>query len=436
MFVSPEGPARRALSLFLTVALSLVASGALAAEATDGPSAGPAVDLPDEHPPEGSDTPEVDPIHGRGAGHVHLGTRTVLGGYGELHFNWAKTEGADPSAVVDLHRLVLFVGHAFTDTIRFATEIEVEHALATEDAPGEVSIEQAYVDWDLVGHALTLRVGALLVPMGRINRWHEPPIFLGVERPNVDKRIIPTTWTEAGIGLMGQAGKYLRWEAYLVSGLDPAGFSMSSGLRGGRQKVAEALAKSWALAFRVEVEPVLGLTAALSGYGGRMGRNLGDQVDAAGAKLDLDVPVGGLAIDASFKRWGLELNAQLATFFIGDTAGMRRAVDDEGKAGGLDVASQILGGYLEAGFDVLSPVESTEMQLIPFVRFEHFDTAFQVKGRPRTASDRARAVNEVVVGLQFEPIPQLAFKTNVILSRPGGGAPSQTRFDAGVGFMF
>ncbi|MEZ4266994.1 MAG: hypothetical protein R3F39_11490 [Myxococcota bacterium] len=427
-----EGPARRALFAVLTVALSLVAPGALAAEATTGP----AIDLPDEHPPEDHDTPEVDPIHGRGAGHVHVGTRTVLGGYGELHFNWAKKEGADPTAVVDLHRLVLFVGHAFNDAIRFAAEIEVEHALISDGGPGEVAIEQAYVDWDLIGHALTLRAGALLVPMGRINRWHEPPIFLGVERPNVDRRIIPTTWTEAGIGLMGEAGKYLRWEAYLVSGLDPAGFSMSNGLRGGRQKVAEAMAKSWALAFRAEVEPILGLTAALSGYAGRMGRNLGDRVDATGAKLDLAVPVGGLAIDATFKRWGLELNAQLATFFIGDTAGMRRAVDADGVAGGLDVASQILGGYLEAGFDVLSLVESTEIQLIPFLRFEHIDTAFKVTGRPRTAADRSRAVNEVVVGLQLEPIPQLAFKTNVIFSMPGGGAPSETRFDAGLGFMF
>lgn len=34
--------------------------------------------------------------------------------------------------------------------------------------------------------------------MGFIDEVHEPPTFYGVERPEVDSRIIPTTWRELG----------------------------------------------------------------------------------------------------------------------------------------------------------------------------------------------------------------------------------------------
>ena len=51
-----------------------------------------------------------------------------------------------------------------------------------------------------------VRAGIVLVPMGIINQWHEPPIFHGVERPTVDRVIIPTTWREGAVGELDSAG--------------------------------------------------------------------------------------------------------------------------------------------------------------------------------------------------------------------------------------
>src|SRR5437660_232437 len=66
----------------------------------------------------------------------------AVGGYGELTLN-APAVGP---ATVDLRRFVLFVGHNFTDHIRFYSEVEVEHAVASSSDAGEVEIEQAYLD--------------------------------------------------------------------------------------------------------------------------------------------------------------------------------------------------------------------------------------------------------------------------------------------------
>ena len=35
---------------------------------------------------------------------------------------------------------------------------------------------------------MNLKAGLLLIPMGIINEYHEPAIYNGVERPNVDKK--------------------------------------------------------------------------------------------------------------------------------------------------------------------------------------------------------------------------------------------------------
>ena len=54
--------------------------------------------------------------------------KTTIGGYGELHYNnGIKDSSGDDYNEIDLHRFVLTVGHEFTDSIRFFSEVEFEH---------------------------------------------------------------------------------------------------------------------------------------------------------------------------------------------------------------------------------------------------------------------------------------------------------------------
>ncbi len=102
---------------------------------------------------------------------------TSIGGYGELMVNGVKAGlGAPTQWTADARRVVLFVAHSFNDVFRVYTELEVEHAK-------EAEMEQAYVDWKVLGDRLGLRAGLVLVPMGIINELHEPPIFNGVVAP-------------------------------------------------------------------------------------------------------------------------------------------------------------------------------------------------------------------------------------------------------------
>ena len=174
-------------------------------------------------------------------------TTGPISGYMDFHFNDRQNE--DP--ILDFHRFVLLFSHSFSDRIRFVAELELEHAVVSNETDGELELEQAYVDF-LISRPFNLRAGMVLAPVGIINERHEPPVFHGVERPFVDTVIIPTTWFDAGVGVHGEFGPGLRYRAYAMAPLDAIGFSADEGLRDGRQKGAESNARRLAGTGRLE----------------------------------------------------------------------------------------------------------------------------------------------------------------------------------------
>ncbi len=185
-------------------------------------------------------------------------SKTSLGGYGEHHFNHFK----DKDDQVDAHRFVLFIGHEYSDTIRFFSEVELEHSLAGDGKPGEVELEQAFIQWDFAqNHRLTM--GQFLIPVGIMNETHEPDTFYGTERNNIEARIIPATWWETGAMVSGEIMPGLSYDVAVHSGLEvPVTGSSAYTIRSGRQKSAEATAEDLALTARIKYTAIPGLEVA------------------------------------------------------------------------------------------------------------------------------------------------------------------------------
>ena len=225
--------------------------------------------------------------------------RTSLGGYGELHYN------AGDSDRIDFHRFVLFFGHQFNEKTRFNSELELEHALAGDGKPGEVELEQAYIEHDF-STGLRGRAGLFLLPVGLLNEVHEPNTFYGVERNPVESRIIPTTWWEAGLALSGQNDTGFSWDAALHSGLATSAGS-SYAVRSGRRKVAEAPASDAALTARLRYQ-VPGLQIAAS-YQHQSDITQGSDPTAGAADLftaHLNWTRGGFGLKALWAGWHLD----------------------------------------------------------------------------------------------------------------------------------
>ena len=196
------------------------------------------------------------------------GSDTSIGGYGELHFNhFNRLDADDPTLVlsqVDFHRFVLFFAHEFNDRVRFFSELEVEHSVAGDGQPGEVELEQAYVEFAFKNNTAA-QVGLFLLPVGILNETHEPPTFFGVERNSVESVIIPSTWWEAGVGLNGNFANGLSWNFALHSGLAiPTSGNNAFRVRSGRQKVAKADAGDPAYTARLKYTGMPGLELSAS----------------------------------------------------------------------------------------------------------------------------------------------------------------------------
>jgi hypothetical protein len=164
-------------------------------------------------------------------------------------------------------RFVLFFGHEFNDKTRFYSEFELEHSLVGDTGggtPGEVELEQAFIEFDLRA-GLHAKAGLFLLPIGILNETHEPPSFYGVERNDVESIIVPSTWWEAGAAINGRWGSDWNWDLALTSGLQmPTTGSNAFRVRSGRQKVAKAVASDVAITGRLRYIGIAGLQAALT----------------------------------------------------------------------------------------------------------------------------------------------------------------------------
>ncbi|MCP5003049.1 MAG: hypothetical protein GY941_03730 [Planctomycetes bacterium] len=210
-----------------------------------------------------------------------FGRNTYVGGYidHELVFD----EGDDD--FFDQHRLIPFIYSDVSDRVKFATEIEFEHG--GTDSPGgvkgrsgEMKIEFATLDF-LINDGLNYRGGIILSPLGKYNLVHDSPLQDLAMRPMIDRRIIPTTLSEAGMGFFGtfypsELSK-LDYEIYLVNGFqglqDDGTQSTSSAenfIRSSRGSLKDDNNTNFAVVGRLAYSPFLGLEIAGSFHTGNI----------------------------------------------------------------------------------------------------------------------------------------------------------------------
>jgi len=308
-----------------------------------------------------------------------------IGGYGEWLYQ--PRNGSTPDTI-DMLRAVLYVGYHFSPNWVFNSELEWEHA------GEEVGVEFAYLDY-LYRSELNFRAGMVLVPMGFVNEMHEPQTFLSATRGEVERRILPSTWREPGVGVFGEAGSFT-YRAFVVDGLDATGFT-AEGLRDGRQEGIEALAEDLAVVGRLDWTATPGLLAGLSLYTGQAGQ---DQAGLGSTGVTL------AEAHAEWRARGLWLRALGALGEIDDVAELNAA---NGFTGSDSVGEELQGYYLEAGYDVLSLFESESARsLTPYTRYESIDTQSEVPSG--FASDPANDSDVLTFGLRFQPLAGLVFK--------------------------
>ncbi len=365
--------------------------------------------------------PAASKIYGKGKG-------VSIGGYGEVLLEAPSATQQDGAASgrdtrIDLLRYVTYVGYKFSDKILLNSEIEFEHASSGVGAEerGEVAVEFAYLEfrpWKNVG----FRVGEVLLPLGFLNELHEPPIFHGARRNEVETSIVPTTWPENGAGVFGQSGRF-QWRAYVVAGLDSAGFT-SEGIREGRQEGSNSLANDVAFTGRVDFVGVPGLLVGASFVTGNSGQ--GATIDDQKIRGRVNLFEG----HAQYERRGFQFRALYALSTVGDAALINAR---NGYNGDASVGSRQYGYYVQAAYDLLTTRPHGQWAVTPFLRYERLNP----QDRVPAGFEKDPSLDEHVwtAGLGVKPLHNVVFKADYqwFSNRAGTGV---NQFNLGAGFLF
>ena len=326
---------------------------------------------------------------------------STVGGYGELHYNYVKPENGKITKKLDFHRFVLFYGYNWTEKWSFKAEVELEHNFV-KSGQGELELEQAYINYH---HAdwFGFNVGVVLPSAGLINEYHEPPLFLSVERPDYHNKIIPTTWFGNGASVYGAYNGF-SYKATIMEGLDADKFSPGSGIRGGRQKGFNSNAENLLYNARLDYLNIPGLK-----IGGSFTYN-----KATGEKIENAITL--IEGHAEYKA-----NNLVSVFEIGNISYEKGNVE------------QSLGYYFDLGYNV-GELLNSDMQIIPFVRWTQYNT---VSESPLGISfEEQYEVKKWMVGLSLKPISSVVFKLDYAVQTAGALDSETTLFNLGAGYMF
>ncbi len=351
-----------------------------------------------------------------------------IGGYGEAFYRNYVGDKTSEKNNTDFLRAVMYFGYKFSDSIVFNSEFEIEHA-------DEIFVEFAQLDF-MWKEWMNARAGMLLVPVGFLNMMHEPTTYYGVNRPDVERFILPSTWRENGVGIFGNLSEDLSYKLYALNSFDNTGFS-PSGIRGGRQKGSKALAEHIAFMGRLDWTPLDGLLVGGSFWTGKTGQNQSLKgVNVPDAQLTL------FEVHAQYQWRNLWLRGLFTQTFMQDADDLTQALQSAylidnsvGLSPTQALAKEMLGAYGEIAVDILPFFGETVKYLAPFYRFEYYDTQYKMASGFSNLEDDSFQVTSHTVGIQFKPIPNVVIKGDY-RNRDSKRGKIADEINFGIGYVF
>ena len=349
------------------------------------------------------------------------GSATSIFGYGE--FNYNRYRDSERTSKADLRRFVIGFGHRFSDELSFQSELEIEHAIASAADRGEVAMEQAYLNYRF-SDAANVKGGLFLIPLGILNETHEPPTYYGVERNEVETRIIPTTWRELGFGLHGLVGQGFKYDAGITTGFNSGKLDdPSTGIRSGHQEGQLADAKD------LSVYGALNYQApGLLVGGGLFTGNTGQNGQANSALKGVAARLTLWDVHAKYSIAGFDLQALYAAGTLGDADKVNAVTSTA--ATPFAAPKSLKGWYGQAAYHVY---RRGDLDVAPFVRLERFDIRQQEDAALGLFQDPKNLERVQTIGVNFKVHPQVVLKTDIQHYKVDS---TRNRFNIGLGYMF
>lgn len=355
--------------------------------------------------------------------------KATVGGYSDIQYNALTRSNLDNRSrnTFNQVRMIPFIYSDITDRIKFATEIEFERGGTNNNqADGEIKLEFAQIDY-LFNEGINFRAGIILVPVGKFNLLHDSPLNDLVDRPMVDRLIIPTTWSEAGAGFYGTLypGRMSKvdYELYVINGLQNTNNGVQqgpgqvitalNGMRNARGSAARDPNDAKSIVGRLAYSPMLGIEVTGSAYHGLYNNRSGNGVNNINGNVSM------YAVDWTLQRGPWELIGEAAWARITDNCGL-------GAVGAQCGPSGMFGYYIQGNYHFmpeflkrLAPNHFTDASTFTaVVRWEQVDTDTTnitkqycpVVSSVCSSPGNPRDLQRLTIGLNFRPIEDTVFK--------------------------
>jgi hypothetical protein len=344
---------------------------------------------------------------------------TAIVSYAEI--SYSRPTNDTKNTVADLGRFVLGYQHRFDEKTKVVTELEVEHAVSSANDRGEVEVEQAYVERQLA-RDYSVRAGLFLIPAGLLNENHEPNAYYGVFRNFVETAIIPSTWREGGLQIVGSYDNGLTAQTGITTGFDLSKWDATS------TEGAESPLGSIHQELQLAKARDLSLFGALN-WRGVPGLHLGGSLFTGGATHGQSTTSARVTLwdlHARYTPGRFDLSGVYSRGTISNTAALNAPLVGNPTL----IPTSFDGWYAQAAYRAWS---NADYSLAPFVRYEEFNTARSFADLGAGLTPAAAPTQRVTtLGANFNIGSGIVLKTDYQWFRNSDA----NRFDLGLGWSF
>jgi hypothetical protein len=366
-----------------------------------------------------------------------------IGGYGELTFRYNSVDArGGAKSIANVQRIILYLGYAFDEKLKFNSELELEHASTSGGhgtGGGYFKAELAFLDYNFRPE-FGVRGGLLLMPVGIINEVHEPPTFPSAERPFLERRILLSTWEEMGLGVYGTI-KNLDYRFYITNGLMLKGggdYNVLEPLKTLRQRGARAVADRIGFTGRVDYTLPLNITVGFSFWTGDVVSKGGNDSKLVPGGLRRGTKLGSMTLISPHLWWQY---AGLDVRFVGALVNVNNArrITDDLHASDSDrrekpIPSEQRGFYVQVAYDIFRLFKIDKQELYVFGIYEDYDAHAKVpQGSNKPAGHKLKVYN---VGLSYKPHPLVAIKADYARLNYSPNKKDENEYRLTLGFMF
>jgi hypothetical protein len=351
--------------------------------------------------------------------------RYSLSGFGEINAVMSgggeqTREGGDIELYyTNLYRFSTFFGYKFSPKWIFNFEFLGELLQDGTQEFGRDIVIEAMLDY-LMHQNLNFRFGFYPVPIGYVNNNDEPVMFRSVNRPEVERLVIPSSWISLGAMAFGEIPKARGWYYTLgvVGGLDAIEFQPGSWIRQGRQ-IHHGIPSEAAAHAQIAWQRSEHWQAGFSAYRGQSGSAIED----GGDRLRMPTSLGAGHVRYASGEFSVVGVAAAGT--LGNTEGL------------YNQTGRVLGGRANGLY--VEPSYALGRGKWPvFVRLERLNTHARVAESLQGVRAGESDLRIVTIGANYMPKRNLVFKSNYQFRRNRSpyGAPEANLVEFGFGFIF